>query len=162
MFSFSEDFPFEDIKIPTVHVSTDSFDAEVYEMYEMPSGLVIDILGTDGPLQMELMTQLFRLAIVDPSKSEKLDVLSFNEMASAMFQWYKQSNIKIKHEVPASEAGKLKDRGPRTLSDILSDLNVIEKMKEENDNAPEEKKFKLDRPFNDPGDGAEPEPWSWG
>ena len=142
---FSSEFPFEEPKIPVVHVETEMFECDVYELYEMPSAMVLDILGAEGPLQMELMANLFRMAVVNPADLEKLDILSFNELASAMFQWYKKSNIKIN---PGNSIRK-----PRTLQEILE--SAIEVLEEVRDNAPEEKP-KFSKPLNDPGDGIDP------
>lgn len=90
-----QDFDFEAPEIPTVHVETDTFSADLYELYEMPSGLVLSILEAQGPEQMSIMSEAFRLAIVNPVDADKLEILSFNELASAMFQWYKKSSIRV-------------------------------------------------------------------
>ena len=109
------DFGAYEPKIPTIRVETEMFEADVYELYEMPSAVVLDILATEGAEQMELMTHLFRLAVVDPMQLEKLDLLSFNELASAMFQWYRKSTIKI-------NPGRSLRRG-RSLQEILEILH---------------------------------------
>lgn len=136
-------------KTPIVHIKTDMFEADVYEMYEMPSSMVTEMLGSDGPAQMELMARLFRLAIIDPSQAEYLDILSFNELSTAMYQWYKKSDIRIKQEKRA-----------RTIEDILATVEEVEMMLEEYEdgkpNAPKPKRRKLDKPLNDPGDGIDP------
>lgn len=136
-------------KVPVVHIKTEMFEADLYEMYEMPSSMVTEMLGSDGPEQMELMARLFRLAIIDPAQAEYLDILSFNELSNAMYQWYKKSEIRIKQEKKA-----------RTLEDILATVEEVEMMlgefEEKKPDAPKTKKRKLDKPLNDPGDGINP------
>jgi hypothetical protein len=144
-FNVDPEFNFETPKIPVVHVETEMFECDVYELYEMPSAMVLDILGAEGPLQMELMAHLFRMAVVNPSDLAKLDILSFNELASAMFQWYRKSNIKIN---PGSTVRK-----PRTLQEILE--SAIEVLEEVRDGS-EENKPKVPKAFNDPGDDISP------
>ncbi len=145
-------YGFEEPKIPTVRIETDTFCAEMYELYEMPSGLVLSILEAQGPEQMSIMSEAFRLAIVDPEDAEKMEVLSFNELASAMFQWYKKSSVRVEPVKKVDIA-----TGVRTLKEILETLSYVEDMLEEDaKDAPKEEKRKFPRPLNDPGDGIEP------
>lgn len=148
-----ESYGFEAPKIPVVHIETDTFSADMYELYEMPSGLVLSILESQGPEQMSIMSEAFRLAIVNPSDAEKMEVLSFNELASAMFQWYKKSSVRVE-PVKRVDVGT----GVRTLKEILETLALVEEMMEEDSVAepPAEEKPKFSKPLNDPGDGVSP------
>ena len=144
-----QDFDFEAPEIPTVHVETDTFSADLYELYEMPSGLVLSILEAQGPEQMSIMSEAFRLAIVNPVDADKLEILSFNELASAMFQWYKKSSIRV---APVKQVDVA--TGARTLRDILETLSAVEEMMKQDDGP--QKKRKFPRALNDPGDGISP------
>ena len=145
-------YGFEAPEVPTVHIETDTFSADMYELYEMPSGLVLSILESQGPEQMSVMSEAFRLAIVDPLDAEKMEVLSFNELASAMFQWYKKSSVRVA-PVKRVDIGT----GVRTLKEILETLTLVEEMLEEDSEVPvAEEKPKLSGPLNDPGDGVSP------
>lgn len=76
--------------VPTVHVGIDggSFSADVIELYELPFEKVMHALSVpNGPGQMMAMLEIFKLAIVDQTKVEGLDVLSFNELADILGQW---------------------------------------------------------------------------
>lgn len=78
-----------------VHVETDAFSTDAYELYEMPSGMVWDLLSAEGPEQMRLMLDVFRLALVDPEDAADLDVLSFNAVGTVLWQWYTKSKVRI-------------------------------------------------------------------
>lgn len=83
-----EEFEFE--MVPTVKVGLEGgvFTAEVIELYELPFERVMKALGTaHGPAQMMAMLDIFRLAVVDQTKLEALEILSFNELADLLGQW---------------------------------------------------------------------------
>jgi hypothetical protein len=48
-----------------------------------------------GPEQLENMSKLFKLALVNPAKTLELEILSFNQMATILFEWYNKSQIRI-------------------------------------------------------------------
>ena len=86
----SELSEFEFEMVPTVKVGLDGgvFSAEVIELYELPFDRVMKALGTaHGPAQMMAMLDIFRLAVVDQTKLEALEILSFNELADLLGQW---------------------------------------------------------------------------
>lgn len=91
------------IDIPTVHIESESFSADVIEMYELPSKRVMPLMSLSGPEQMEEMLSVFKLAIVDPSKVAELDTLSFGEMSGVLTQWYMGSIIRMRKRAVALE-----------------------------------------------------------
>ena len=76
--------------VPTVHVGVEggSFSADVIELYELPFEKVMKALSVpNGPAQMMAMLEIFKLAVVDQTKLDVLDSLSFNELAEILGQW---------------------------------------------------------------------------
>lgn len=156
----TEDFS---IDIPTVHIETESFDADVIEMYEMPSKMVMPLMSSSGPDQMEQMLSLFKLAVVDPSKADLLDALSFSEMSTALMQWYMGSIIRMRREArELEEEMEDLDAMIRDAKSILgekehktSQLKTNFNIREKDDGSIEI--VRLDGPaFNDPGDDISP------
>ena len=157
---YPEDF---EIGIPTVHIETDSFTADVIEMYEMPSKRVMPLMSLSGPEQMEEMLAVFKLAIVNPAKVAELDSLSFGEMSGILTQWYMGSIVRMRKRAVELEA-ELED-----LDDLVVD---IKSLISEAVNNPSENKtnfrvrekddgsieiIRLDGPAsNDPGDNISP------
>lgn len=111
------------INIPTVHIETDSFTADVIEMYEMPSGRVMPLMSLTGPEQMEEMLAVFKLAIVDPAKVAELDTLSFGEMSGVLTKWYMGSIVRMRRRAVQLEL-ELESVGA-DLDDLLVDLKSI-------------------------------------
>ena len=167
---YPEDF---EIGIPTVHIETDSFTADVIEMYEMPSKRVMPLMSLTGPEQMEEMLAVFKLAIVNPAKVAELDSLSFGEMSGILTQWYMGSIVRMRKRAVELEV-ELED-----LDDLVVDIkSLLSRVEEEPDDAPvsEVKTSKLKTNFkitqgddgsieiirldgpasNDPGDGISP------
>lgn len=133
-----------------IRIETDAFRAEAYEMYELPSMLVIDMLTLDGPDQMISMRNMLKLALVNPADAVALDVLSFNELSSAMLQWYQRSTLRL-------ERTKKKD-----IADIIAEVLNNEELDEfmlileEHEETKSKPKRKFSEPLNDPGDGIDP------
>ena len=167
---YPEDF---EIGIPTVHIETDSFTADVIEMYEMPSKRVMPLMSLTGPEQMEEMLAVFKLAIVNPAKVAELDSLSFGEMSGILTQWYMGSIVRMRKRAVELEV-ELED-----LDDLVVDIkSLLSRVEEEPADAPvsEVKTSKLKTNFkitqgddgsieiirldgpasNDPGDGISP------
>ena len=92
------------IDIPVVHIKTDSFSADAIEMYEMPSKMVMPLIGNSGPEQMEEMLSVFKLAIIDQSKIAELDSLSFNEVANVLMEWWVGSTMRIEAQTKKIES----------------------------------------------------------
>lgn len=88
---FRSDF---DINVPIIHVKTSTFEADAIELYEMPHGRVLDLVTARGPQQMLVMLDLFKLAIVDQSKLDVLEVLTFNEITEVVGQWASKSSAR--------------------------------------------------------------------
>lgn len=111
-----EDYNLEELEfkmVPTVEVGLEGgvFSAEVIELYELPFERVMKALGTThGPAQMMAMLEIFKLAVVDQTKLESLEVLSFNELADLLGQWAALST-------PPSVAGstEISEAKPRKL-----------------------------------------------
>lgn len=87
-------FPEFSLNLPTVHIETDTFSAEVIEMYELPHEQVLDMLTAQGPRQIIRMMDAFRLAVLNPKDVDSLDTLSFNEMTEAVGQWAAKSQMR--------------------------------------------------------------------
>jgi hypothetical protein len=90
-----------DMNIHTVKITTDFFTAEAIELYELPAEKVSRLMKFPGPEQIGHMTKLFKLALVNPAQTSELELLSFNQMATVLFDWYNQSQIRI----PGMESG---------------------------------------------------------
>lgn len=80
-----------DIDVPTIHIKTNSFEADAIELYELPHKHVLGIVAARGPQQMINMLAMFKLALVDQEKISNLDILSFNEMTEVVGQWASKS-----------------------------------------------------------------------
>ena len=115
-----EDF---NIDIPTVHIETESFTADVIEMYEMPSKRVMPLMTLTGPEQMEEMLDLFKLAVVDPKKVAELEALSFGEMSGLLTKWYMGSIVRMRRRAVQLEL-ELEGVGS-DLDDLIVDLKSI-------------------------------------
>ena len=87
-----EDF---EIEIPTVFIFTEAFTGSALELYELPSGMILEMLAMPGPAQIKMMTKMFKLALIDPKDVELMDSLSFNELSEVLYQWYTQSPIRV-------------------------------------------------------------------
>jgi hypothetical protein len=81
--------------IPTVSLLVDDFKAFAIEMYELPSGIVLDMLAEQGPSQLGAMLEMLRLAMVDPKDVERLEELSFNQLTQVLYQWYNGSPVRV-------------------------------------------------------------------
>lgn len=92
--SFLETLEF-DSDIPTVLIETEHFTGEAVEMYELPSGMVMDMLAQPGALQLNTMFRMLQLALVDPNDEEVLMSLSFNQLTEVLFQWYTLSPVRV-------------------------------------------------------------------
>ena len=92
--SASTDLDFA-VEIPTVLVETESFSGEAIELYELPSGMILQMLALPGPAQIKMLSKLFKMALVDPKWEEGLDGLSFNELTEVLYQWYSQSPVRV-------------------------------------------------------------------
>lgn len=152
---------------PVVHVETETFSADAYEMYDMPADMVMDVLSAEGPEQLMMMTQMFSLALVDPRDADKLTVMSFNELSSAMFQWHKKSRIRMSSGIQTevlSISKKGADGGAEGASSVSAEdtkeiielvTEMLEELKglESDTDAPSQK---IDKPLNDPGDDVSP------
>lgn len=138
-----EDLEFEE-SFHRVLIETKAFRAEAYELYELPSMKVIDMLTLEGPDQMFEMREMLKIALVYPSDVAKLDALSFNELASAMMQWYQRSTIRIEQNKN------------RSIADILAEAIIGGESLVELFGDDEEPKRRFSKPLNDPGDGIDP------
>lgn len=166
-----EDF---NIDIPTVHIESESFSADVIEMYELPSKRVMPLMSLTGPEQMEEMLSVFKLAVVDQSKVAELDTLSFGEMSGVLTQWYMGSIVRMRKRAVALEE-ELEELDDLVI-DIKSLLSRAESESESEAPVSEVKTSKLKTNFkitqgedgsieivrldgpasNDPGDGISP------
>jgi len=147
---------FEHPEIPSVFIETETFTAEAYELYELPSEIVMDIIGADGPEQMQYLSAAFRLALVHPSDGDKLDILSFNELASAMFQWYKKSSLRISKPGKRMTVQEMIEEAVGA-SDIIDEVTaIIEEIKQSHATKEKQRDTKFYKPLNDPGDGISP------
>lgn len=150
------EFEFEDSQLPTVRVETEMFSGDLYELYEMPSELVLGILGAEGPEQMTLMSEAFRLALVNPSDESKLDILSFNELASAMFQWYKKSQLRISKPGSRKTIQEMVAEAVE-VGDVIAEVtSMLEEIRKSHASTEEKRDPRFYKPLNDPGDGITP------
>jgi membrane-associated protease RseP (regulator of RpoE activity) len=187
MFERKEDMneEFEELElVPTVLVGIEggSFFAEVIEMYELPFEKVIKALSTaNGPAQMMAMLEIFKLAIVDQSRVDELEVLSFNETAEILGQWAVLSTPPTVKEFNSGGSGRRVKRIKLTelesSEDVHSLINKImdpetsieellelaEGLKEDDSEEPPTRgrhakpyRSNLDEPLNDPGDDISP------
>lgn len=88
-----------EFRIPVVEIQTESFQGTAIELYEMPAGMILEMLAMPGPAQIKMMTKLFRMALVDPKQGDSLDGLSFNELSEILYQWYSQSPVRVGKKV---------------------------------------------------------------
>lgn len=169
--------------VPTVKVEAGGFSADVIQLYEMPYKQVMKALGGDsnsGPDQMERMLHVFKLAVMDQSKLDKLDFMSFTEMAELLSQWTMLSTAptperiaekmaEMKHLERSAEeelAGALDleigDEGLTQLLEMLASLqDGGETPRKKGRHAKEEEPrgrrgMRIEKPLNDPGDGISP------
>ena len=84
-----------ELDIPTVTVETENSCFEVIELYEMPSGMVMEMLAAPAPIQIRMLSKMLRLAIVDSLTSTGIDEMSFNELTEVLYQWYSKSPMRI-------------------------------------------------------------------
>lgn len=82
-------------EIPTVRVETESYTAEAIELYELPSGMILQMLSMPGPSQVKMLSKLFKMALLDPAMEDGLDDLSFNELTEVLHLWYSQSPVRV-------------------------------------------------------------------
>ena len=92
--SFLEKLDF-DPEIPTVLIETEHFTGEAVEMYELPSGMVMDMLAQPGAIQLNTMFRMLQLALLNPEDEEVLLSLSFNQLTEVLFQWYTLSPVRV-------------------------------------------------------------------
>lgn len=83
-----------EFQIPTVRVKTEFFEAEAIEMYEMPYGQVLDLITAGGPRQMFKMLDMFRLAVIDQTLLDDMELLTFNEISEVVGQWAAKSTVR--------------------------------------------------------------------
>ena len=83
------------VEIPTVQITTESFSAEAIELYELPSGMILQMLALPGPAQIKMLSKLFKMALLNPAMEDGLDELSFNELTEVLYQWYSQSPVRV-------------------------------------------------------------------
>lgn len=116
----AEDF---NIDIPTVHIETESFAADVIEMYEMPSKMIMPLIGHNGFEQMEALLEIFKLAVVDQSKVADLDFLSFNEMSNVLMEWWVGSSMRVEKQSKALEKKLASlDEKIQSAKDLLDEM----------------------------------------
>ena len=84
-----------DSEIPTVLIETEFFTGEAVEMYELPSGMVMEMLSQPGAVQLSTMFQMLQLALMNPEDEEALMRLSFNQLTEVLFQWYTLSPVRV-------------------------------------------------------------------
>ena len=168
--------------VPTVKVEAGEFSGDVIQLYEMPYKQVMSALGGDsnsGPDQMERMLRVFKLAVMDQSKLEKLEFMSFTDMAELLSQWTMKSTAptperiaekmaEMKHlERTAEEelAGALElevgDEGLTQLLEMLASLQdgdtpVRKKGRHAKEDIKRPRGMRIEKPLNDPGDGISP------
>jgi hypothetical protein len=171
-----EEFPL----VPTVKIESGDFSGDVIQLYEMPYKQVMKALGgesNNGPDQMERMLHVFKLAVMDQSKLDVLEFMSFTEMADLLSQWTMKSSAptpermiekmaELKHlESNAEEelAGALDlEVGGEELTELLSLLEALQDgetkpVKRGRHVAdPPLRVVRLEKPLNDPGDGISP------
>lgn len=92
--SFLEKLDF-DPEIPTVLIETPFFTGEAVEMYELPSGMVMEMLAQPGAIQLNTMFRMLQLALLNPDDEEVLLSLSFNQLTEVLFQWYTLSPVRV-------------------------------------------------------------------
>lgn len=175
--------------VPTVHVGVDSgsFSADVIELYELPFEKVMRALSVpNGPAQMMAMLEIFKLAVVDQTKVDRLEVLSFNELADILSQWAVKSTppgVDLQIEKPRRKS-RLKrversnEEIDKMIEAVLSPDTSLEELMEIADKVldldgvtieeieidPPRKRGRhakpydadLDGPLNDPGDDISP------
>lgn len=77
---------------PTIiKIETEAFTAEALSLHELPGPTVAYAMATSGAYRNVALLELFKLAIQDPQKSEYVDVLSFDQMSSAISDWMEKS-----------------------------------------------------------------------
>ena len=84
-----------ELDIPTVSVETENSSFEVIELYELPSGMVMEMLAAPAPVQIRMLSKMLRLAIVETATSTGIDEMSFNELTEVLYQWYSKSPMRI-------------------------------------------------------------------
>jgi hypothetical protein len=171
-------FDFDDLefefaeKFHKVHIETDAFTADAYEMYEMPSASVIAMMNLDGPDQMLAMREMLKLALIEPAASKELDDLSFNDFTTAMFQWYQKSSERLEKNKKRQIASSQKDKPMLIETELtMEDLRRILLGSSENDSDSDSESLDVDvdvdvpkkkkphtfgKADNDPGDNISP------
>lgn len=84
-----------DPEIPTVLIETEFFTGEAVEMYELPSGMVMEMLSQPGAVQLNTMFRMLQMALMNPEDEEALLSLSFNQLTEVLFQWYTLSPVRV-------------------------------------------------------------------
>ena len=111
------------ISIPTVHIETETFSADVIEMYEMPSRMIMPLIGHNGFEQMEALLDIFKLALVDQSKVADLDFLSFNEMSNVLMEWWVGSSMRVEKQAHGLEKKMARlDKQIQSAKEVLDDM----------------------------------------
>lgn len=84
-----------EMEIPTVTITTESFTGDAIEIYELPSGVVFEMLSQPGPSQVQMMVKMLKMALIEPDKADELGFLSFNELTDILYQWYSKSPVRV-------------------------------------------------------------------
>jgi hypothetical protein len=84
-----------EMAIPTVTITTESFTADALEIYELPAGIVFEMLAQPGPAQIQAMVKMLKMALIQPDKADALVNVSFNELTDILYQWYSKSPVRV-------------------------------------------------------------------
>jgi hypothetical protein len=84
-----------EVEIPTVSIETESFVADALEIYELPAGIVFEMLAQPGPAQIQVMVKMLQMALIQPEKADDLGNVSFNERTDILYQWYSKSPVRV-------------------------------------------------------------------
>jgi hypothetical protein len=110
--------------IPTVHIQSGEFSADVIKLYELPHKMVNEAMSAQGgPEQMTAMLEVFRLAVVDPKNLAPLEYMSFTNVVEVLSQWtMKSSKQLIGGPMVAIESRKMSDIEDEDLEQVLRNI----------------------------------------
>jgi hypothetical protein len=81
-----------DLGLPVVHLETEMFDAWAIAFFAMPAMRIIEVMLVPEELRTPAFTELLKLALQDPGKTQDLEILTFRELQKLIGTWLILSN----------------------------------------------------------------------
>ncbi|MGL4998171.1 MAG: hypothetical protein ACRC5T_04320 [Cetobacterium sp.] len=87
-----DDLGLEFPEVQTVDVEVGELSLKMLRLYDFPYDMVMQVtMQEPGPELMNQMIGMFKLAMVDQAQTDAIELLTYNEVASALSQWMQKS-----------------------------------------------------------------------